>query len=89
MLVFHLAKVPKKAFSIQILEEVEHHVKVMVEDNMVTMANIMNNKKVNPMEVEEETLKEQGVVEVVVKVIEVNNQTMVQIVITTGNLDTW
>jgi len=43
------------------VEVVEHHVKVMVEDNMVTMANIMNNKKVHPMEVEEETLKQQGV----------------------------
>ncbi len=74
---------------IQILVVVEHHVKVMVEDNMVTMATILNNKKVNPKEVEEETLKERGVVEAMVRVIEVNNQGVAQIGIIARNLDTW
>jgi hypothetical protein len=59
----------------------------MVEDNMVTMATIINNKKVNPKEVEEETLKEEGVVEAMMKVIEVNNQGVAQIVIIARNLD--
>ncbi len=54
---------------------------------MVTMATIINNKKVNPKEVEEETLKEEGVVEAMMKVIEVNNQGVAQIVIIARNLD--
>ncbi len=74
--------------SIQILVVVEHHVKVMVEDNKVTMATIINNKKVNPKEVEEETLREGGVVEIMVKVIEVNNQAVAQIAIIARNLNT-
>ncbi len=74
--------------SIQILVVVEHHVKVMVEDNMVTMVTIANNEKVNPKEVEKETLKEGGVVEAMVRVIEVNNQAMAQIAILARNLDT-
>jgi hypothetical protein len=83
-----LAKAPKKVLSIQILVVVEHHVKVMVEDNKVTMATIINNKKVNPKEVEEETLREGGVVEIMVKVIEVNNQAVAQIAIIARNLNT-
>jgi hypothetical protein len=82
-----LEKAPKKMLSIQILVVVEHHVEVMVKDNMVTMATIINNKKVNP-EVEEETLKEGGVMEAMVRVIEVNNQAMAQIAIIARNLDT-
>ncbi len=41
------------------------------------------------MEVDEETLEEKEVVEVVVEVIEVNNQIAIQIAITMGNLGTW
>jgi hypothetical protein len=41
------------------------------------------------MEVDEETLEAGGLMEVVTKVIEVHNQTMVQITITMGYLDTW
>jgi Flp pilus assembly secretin CpaC len=41
------------------------------------------------MEVDEETLEEEEVVEVVVKVIEVNNQITTQIAINAGNLVTW
>ncbi len=41
------------------------------------------------MEVDEETLEEEEVVEVVVEVIEVNNQITIQIATTTGNLGTW
>ncbi len=74
--------------SIQILVVVEHAIKVMVEDNMVTMATIINNKKVNPKEVEEKTLNEGGVVETMVKVIEVNNQAVAKIVIIVTNLQT-
>jgi hypothetical protein len=47
------------------------------------------NMKVNIMEVDEETLEEEEVVEVVVEVIEVNNQITTQIVTTMGNLGTW
>ncbi len=45
--------------------------------------------KVNLMEVDEETLEEKEVMEVVVEVIEVNNQIATQIVTTMGNLGTW
>jgi hypothetical protein len=45
--------------------------------------------KDNLMEVDEETLEEKEVVEVVVEVIEVNNQIAIQIAITMGNLGTW
>jgi hypothetical protein len=47
------------------------------------------NMKVSLMEVDEETLEEEEVVEVMVEVIEVNNQIATQIVITMGNLGTW
>jgi hypothetical protein len=50
------------------------------------------NMKVKLMEVNEETLEEekvQEVMEIVVEVIEVNNQITIQIAITTGNLGTW
>jgi hypothetical protein len=47
------------------------------------------NMKVNFMLVDEETLEEEEVVEVVVEVIEVNNQIATQIAITVGNLSTW
>jgi hypothetical protein len=47
------------------------------------------NMKVNLMEVDEETLEEKEVMEVVVEVIEVNNQIATQIVTTMGNLGTW
>jgi len=52
----------------------------------------INNIKVKPMEVDEETLEEEEVeevMEVVVEVIEVNNQIAIQIVTTEGNLGTW
>jgi hypothetical protein len=41
------------------------------------------------MEVDEETLKEEEFVKVVVEVIEVNNQIATQIATTVGNLGTW
>jgi hypothetical protein len=41
------------------------------------------------MEVDEETLKEKEVMEVVVEVIEINNQIAIQIATTAGNLGTW
>jgi hypothetical protein len=47
------------------------------------------NMKVSLMEVDEETLEEEEVVEVVVKVIEVNNQIGTQIATIVGNLGTW
>jgi C4-type Zn-finger protein len=47
------------------------------------------NMKVSLMEVDEETLKEEEVVEVVLEIIEVNNQTTIQITTTMGNLGTW
>ncbi len=45
--------------------------------------------KVSLMEVDEETLEEKEVIEVLVEVIEVSNQIMTQTATTTGNLGTW
>ncbi len=45
--------------------------------------------KVNFMEVDEETLEEEEVVEVVVEIIKVNNKITTQIAIIVGNLGTW
>jgi hypothetical protein len=64
----------KKVFSTQILIEVEVEVlKPHFEANMETRMVDIINMKVSLMEVDEETLKEDKVVEVVVEVIEVNN----------------
>ncbi len=80
----------KKVFSTQILIEVEVkvlklHFEVNTKASMVDIINM----KVNLMEVDEETLEEEEVVEVVVEVIEVNNQIMTQITITIKNMGTW
>jgi hypothetical protein len=80
----------KKVFSTQIIIEVEVEVlKPHFEaDTKTRMVDIIN-MKVSLMEVDEETLKEEEVVHVVVKVIEVNNQIVTQIATIVGNLDTW
>jgi hypothetical protein len=65
---------------------VEHHFEVMVKDNMENMVNISNNKKVIPIEVDEEALKEGGIMGVMVEIIKVNSQTIAQIVIFIENL---
>jgi hypothetical protein len=80
----------KKVLSIQILIEVEvevlkPHFEVNTKARMVDIINM----KVSFMEVDEETLEEEEVVEVVVEVIEVNNQITTQIVIIVENLGTW
>jgi hypothetical protein len=46
------------------------------------------NMKVSLMEVDEETLEEEEVMEVVLEIIEVNNQITIQIATTAGNLST-
>ncbi len=76
--------------STQILIEVEVEVlkSHFEDDTEVHMVDIIN-MKVNLMEVDEETLKEEEVVEVMLEIIEVNNQIMFQIATTTGNLGTW
>jgi hypothetical protein len=56
-----------------------------MEAHMVDIINM----KLSLMEVDEETLEEEEVVEVVVEVIEVNNQMVNQTVITTRKLGTW
>ncbi len=61
------------------------HFEADMETRMVDIINM----KVSLMEVDEETLEEEEVVEVMVEVIEVNNQIATQIVITVGNLGTW
>jgi hypothetical protein len=80
----------KKVFSTQILIEVEVEVlKPHFEaDTKARMVDIIN-MKVNFMEVDEETLKEEEVVEIMVEVIKVNNQIATQIAIIAGNLGTW
>jgi len=80
----------KKVFSTQILIEVEvevlkPHFEVDTEARMVDILNM----KVKLMEVDEETLEEEEVVEVMVEVIEVNNQITTQIAIIVGNMGTW
>ncbi len=83
----------KKVLSTQIpieveVEVVKPHFKVDPEAHMVDIINM----KVKLMEVDEETLEEEEVkevVELVVEVIEVNNQTAIQIATTAGNLGTW
>jgi hypothetical protein len=79
----------KKMFSIQILikvevEVVKPHFEVDIKVRMVDIINM----KVNLMEVDEETLKEEEVMEVMVEVIEVNNQIATQTATTVGNLGT-
>ncbi len=80
-------------FSTQILIEVEvEMVKLHFEVNTkVRMVDIINTN-VKLMEVDEETLEEEEVkevVEVMVEVIEVNNQIVIQIVTIAENLGTW
>jgi hypothetical protein len=52
------------------------------------MVNIIN-MKVSFMEVDEKTLEEKEVIKAMVEVIEVNNQTTIQIATTAMNLSTW
>jgi hypothetical protein len=80
----------KKVFSTQILIEVEVEVlKFHFEaDTEVRMVDIIK-MKVSLMEVDEETLEEEEVVEVVVEAIKVNNQIVIQTVTIAGNLGTW
>ncbi len=89
-MVSHPMKDHKKVLSIQIPIEVKVevqklHFEVGTEARMVDIINM----KLTLMEVDEEILKEEEVVEVVVEVIEVNNQIVTQIAITMGNLGTW
>ncbi len=78
-------------FSTQILREVE--VKVLKPhfkaDTEARMVDIINMKKVSLMEVDEETLEEEEVMEVVMEIIEVNNQIAIQTATIVGNLGTW
>jgi hypothetical protein len=83
----------KKVFSIRIPIEVEVEVvKLHFEvDPKACMVDIIN-MKVKLMEVDEETLEEEEVkevVEVMVQVIEVNNQIAIQIATNVGNMGTW
>jgi hypothetical protein len=83
----------KKVLSTQILievkvEVVKFHFEVNTKARMVDIINM----KVKLMEVDKETLEEEEVeevVEILVEVIEVNNQIVIQIATTTGNLGTW
>jgi hypothetical protein len=79
----------KKVISTQILIEVEVEVlKPQFEVNTkVRMVDIIN-MKVNFMEVDEETLEEEEVVEVMVEVIEISNQITTQITTTIADLGT-
>jgi hypothetical protein len=77
----------KKVISTQILIEVEvemlkPHFRVNMKVRILDIINI----KVNLMEVDEETLEEEEVMEVVVQIIEVDNQIIAQIATTTGNM---
>jgi len=70
------------------VEVVKLHFEVDTEARMVDIINM----KVKLIEVDEETLEEEEVEEVVgvvAEVIKVNNQTTIQIATTTGNLGTW
>jgi len=63
--------------------------KIHFEANMEACMVDIINMKVNLMEVDEKTLKEEEVVEVVVEVIKVNNQITTQTTTIVGNLGTW
>ncbi len=90
MRVVHLMEDHKKMFSTQILIEVEVEVlKPHFEDDMETRMVEIINMKDSLMEVDEETLEEEELVEVVVEVIEVNNQITTQTATIAGNLGTW
>jgi hypothetical protein len=67
------------------VEVIKPHFKVDMEAHMVDIINM----KVSLIEVDEETLGEEEVVEVVVEVIKVNNQIMIPTTIMKGNLCTW
>ncbi len=58
------------------------------DDTEVHIVDIIN-MKVSLMEVDEETLEEEEVVEVMLEIIEVNNQIAIQIATIVGNLGTW
>ncbi len=86
-MVLHLTEDHKKIFSTQILIEVEVkvvklHFKVDMEGRMVDIINM----KINPMEVDEETLEEE---KIMVEIIEANNQITIQTTTTTRKLGTW
>jgi hypothetical protein len=77
-------------FSTQILIEVEVEVlKPHFEDDTEAHMVDIINMKVSLMEVDKETLEEEEVMEVVLEIIEVNNQTTTQITTTTRNMGTW
>ncbi len=82
----------KKVLSTQILIKVEVEVEVVKPhfevDTKARMVDIIN-MMVNLMEVDEETLEEEEIMEVVVEVIEVNNQITTQTAIIAGNLGMW
>jgi hypothetical protein len=79
-------KVPSTQTLIEVKVEVlKPHFEDDTEARMVDIINL----KVNLMEVDEETLEEEEVVEVVLEIIEVNNQIAIQIATTVGNLGTW
>jgi hypothetical protein len=67
------------------VEVVETHLKVDTKVRMVDVINTM----VSFMEVDEKILEEGEVMESMVNVIEVNNQTTIQTTTNVGNLGTW
>jgi hypothetical protein len=80
----------KKLLSTQIfikvkVKAIKPHFEVNMKARMVDIINMM----VSLMEVDEETLEEEEVVEVVVEVIEVNNQIASQTTTIMGNMGTW
>ncbi len=80
----------KKVPSTQTLIEVKVEVlKPHFEDDTEARMVHIINLNVSLMEVDEETLEEEEVVEVVLEIIEVNNQIAIQIATTAGNLGTW
>jgi hypothetical protein len=80
----------KKVCSTQILIEVKLEV-IKPHFEINTEARIMDiiNMRVNLMEVDKETLKEEEAVEVMVEVIKVNNQIATQTTTIVRNMGTW
>ncbi len=68
-----------------VAEVVKLHFEVNTEARMVDIINM----KVNLMEVDEVTLEEEEVMEVMVEVIKINNQIPTQITTIARNLGTW
>jgi hypothetical protein len=82
-------KVPSTQILIEVkVEVVKPHFDIDMKACIMDIMDIIN-MRVNFMEVDKETLKDEEVIEVMVEVIEVNNQIATQTTIIVKNMGTW